>query len=101
MTSRRYISRLDRQQQQSQWRSAFIWMVMSVLVLVGLYFWGVPAFIKLAVWYGDWKAGENAVLTEDTIPPAPPRLLIPFSATSSAVLDVNGFAEPSSEVELL
>ena len=100
MINRKYVSRLEKRQQQSQWQSAFLWIGLSILVLIGLYFWGVPTFIKLAVWYGDWREGENAVVTEDSVPPAPPRLSIPFNATNSAILDVTGFAEPSSEVEV-
>ncbi len=101
MVSRRqYQSRLERKKQQSQWRQAVFWMFLTGLVLAGLYFWGLPLFIKIAVMYGDWKSGDTTVVADDQVPPAPPRMEIPFTATNSATMNLMGFSEPGAEVEI-
>lgn len=91
---------MARKEAAHQWRMAVLWIALTIMVVAALIVWGIPAFIKLAVWYGDFKSGENAIMSDDTVPPAPPRISLPYTATNSANLELNGFSEPGSTVKI-
>jgi hypothetical protein len=95
-----YNSRLQRREIRHQWRVAGIWILLTVLVITGLLVYGIPLFIKLVVWYGDYKSSGNPIVIEDMVPPAPPLVNLPYIATSSAVLKVDGRAEPGVTVKI-
>jgi len=100
MAGRFYRSRLEKRSQRNQWRQTFVWGGLTILVLVGLVVFGFPLFIRIAGWYGDWKTSESPISRDDRVSPAPPRLNVPFDATSSAVLNLSGFAESGSTIDV-
>ena len=82
-------------------RRAITFGLLTIVLLVGIAFWGIPLFIRLVNLLGDVKTErEDLTRQEDTIPPITPRLASIPEATNSASLDIEGFAEPKSEVKI-
>ncbi|MPN08161.1 Bacillopeptidase F [bioreactor metagenome] len=54
--------------------------------------------MKFSVFLGNTKKVDNS--DEKLVPPLAPRLVIPYEATNSANISVNGFTEVGVEVEL-
>ena len=100
MSSQLHYSRLEKKNRQRQWHQTWLWLGLTILLVTGAIFIGIPALVKLAGWWGDVSGGAASSATEDTLPPAPPRLAIPWTATNSATLDLVGYAEPGSQVEV-
>jgi len=91
-------SRLKRKTEQEVTKKTvflgFLTIVFAILILV----FGLPFLIKFSVFLGSTKG--NAVDKTKTLPPLAPRLVLPFEATNSGKISVNGFAEPQVTVEL-
>lgn len=96
---RNYVSRLERKSRQKQLRQTFFWLLLTAVVIFALFRWGIPAFINLAAFYADWQSGDIPIVADDTVPPAPPRIVIPYDATNSAELNLQGYTEPGATVQ--
>jgi len=93
-------SRLAKQQNKKMKKQAVSFLIISVVFLV-LFFWiGIPGLIKLAVNLGNSKASSKFNIEADTIPPAPPQLELIPTATTSAIINLYGTAEPGSKIVL-
>jgi bacillopeptidase F len=95
-----YSSRLQRLQERRNVRKAVLLSIGSVIIVVMVVVWGIPALVRMAVYMeGLGSAGKTADKT-DNIPPGPPSLVMPYDATNSAQQDLWGNAEPGSNVVL-
>lgn len=79
-----------------------IWLgLVTVLVFGLLLVFGLPFLIKFSIILGDLKNKKNSEVTEKVLPPMAPRIELPFEATNSSRLVINGLAERNVTVELL
>lgn len=77
-----------------------LFTALTVLLLVALALWGIPALVKLAIFLGELKSSSQPLTGEDTLPPSPPVILPLMEATNSAFILVEGFAEEGATVAL-
>lgn len=94
-----YRSRLQKAEEKNNIKKAIWLFAGAIAILVVLVFWGIPLLVRLVVVIGDIKGGQGTDKT-DFIPPAPPRLLVPFEATNSRTINVSGRSEPGATVFL-
>jgi len=97
---KRRTSLLAKKEKERNLRKAFLYGFLTILLGMAIFFLGVPALIKLAVFVG--KINSSSILPEqsDNIPPSPPVFNPLFEATNSAQISISGFAEGESTVKL-
>lgn len=98
--SNRTVTRLEKQEAKRLMRQTYLIIAAIILLILGIIFVGIPALIKIAVFLGDIRASSTPITQEDTIPPATPQMTTPPTATTSAKINLSGYAEASSTVEL-
>lgn len=80
-------------------------LISTGLILLGIYFlltWGLPAFIGSLTVFNKFKPENNQInkpISEDPAI-APPVLNIPYEATNTATIKVNGYASADNQVEI-
>lgn len=94
-----YNSRLEKIREKRELRKAIILFFLSFLLLFSFFTLGIPFLGKVAVFLGNLKSTTTNEKT-DIIPPSPPSFSFLPEATSSASLDLLGYAEPNSTVTL-
>lgn len=92
-------SRLNRTNQDQITKKTVFLGFLTVVVLILVLVFGLPLLIRFSVFLGEGK--KTAEQTEKVLPPLAPRLIIPYEATNSGVINISGFAEPKVKVELL
>ena len=95
-----YRSRLLKKQEAKSLRLAIIFIILSFSLILGVIFFGPTALVKLSLIFANLRSSSQPPQSEDKIPPAPPQLVIPFEATSSAKINLSGFAEPGVKIEI-
>jgi len=95
-----YRSRLLKKQEAKSLRLAIIFIILSFSLILGVIFFGPTALVKLSLFFANLRGSSQPPQSEDKIPPAPPQLVIPFEATSSAKINLSGFAEPGVKIEI-
>ncbi|MFA5749630.1 MAG: hypothetical protein WC895_00195 [Candidatus Shapirobacteria bacterium] len=75
----------------------FLTVVLAIVVLV----FGLPLLIKFSIFLGEGKTKSSKNTVDKVLPPLAPRLVLPFEATNSASVKIEGFAEAKVTVELL
>src|SRR3989344_4619100 len=93
-------SRLARKESSRLMRQTVLFVVLTLSILFGLIYWGIPSLIKLAVFLGELKNTSQPVESQDTIAPSPPQLEPLPQATTSAKLTIRGFAEANIQINL-
>lgn len=81
-------------------RQAIIFSFLTLVLIVGVIFLGIPSLIKMAVFLSNLRSSGQSIETSDTVPPVPPRLQPIFEATQSAQISLSGFAEPGTTVKV-
>jgi hypothetical protein len=97
---RRYGTRLTRKESQRMLRQGMTFFVLAVVLVLALIFYGVPAMVKLASFFGEIKNSSQPIQDQDSIAPFAPVITVPYEATFSAQIVVSGYAEPNSTVTL-
>lgn len=101
--SRRYkptYSRLHRKQGKKYARQTALFTLLTIAVLVVVILKGIPALVKVAVFFGDMRSSTQPIAGTDDVPPPPPTLLPIADATFSASIRVSGYAEEGATVVL-
>ena len=93
-------SRLARKEEARSLRQAVIFGLLTVAIIIVLFFLGLPALIRLAVFLGNLKSSGSSIDNSSTIAPSTPKLRPLLEATNSAQINIEGFADPGSEVEI-
>lgn len=93
-------SRLARREEKRSLRKAFFFVLLTIVLLVVLVFLGIPALVKVAVFFADIKSTGTPVEQTDTVPPPAPRFNILPEYTKEPSLSLSGFAEAGSTVEI-
>ncbi len=98
MTKR--FSLLTRKEEKRNFRKAFLYGFLTILLGMALFFLGVPALIKMAVFIGSLNSSSTPIERSDNLSPSPPTFKPVFEATNSAELSLYGFAEAESTIKL-
>jgi len=93
-------SRLERKKDEQVTKKTVFLGFLTVLIFVLVIVFGLPLLIKFSILLGNTKSQKDTA-SENIVPPLAPRLIIPFEATSSGKIKIDGFAESGSVVELL
>ena len=96
-----YSSRLEKKEDEEITKKTVVMGVLTIIVLVLVLIFGLPFLVKVSVLLGEAKNRNSKAQTEKTVPPLPPRLLVNFEATNSAVINISGFSEAKTSVKLL
>lgn len=94
------ISRLARRQEERNIRQAIIFGLLTIGLILAIFYFGLPALIKLSVFLGNLKSSTSPLEQEDKIPPFSPQLFPLVEATSSANISLSGLAEPGAKIEI-
>lgn len=99
MNSTNHISsRLAKREQKRLAKQTVVLIAIAFVVIIGFIFAVIPGLIRLTSMFVDsGLPGAN----QDTVPPRPPSISSPVSATYSATIAVDGFSEAESEVVLV
>jgi hypothetical protein len=87
-------SRLTRLEEKRNVRSAVIYVLLTLLLIVFLLYFGLPTTAKIAGFLADLRGSSLPVDLQDTTPPAPPTFEPLDEFTQKAVITVKGRAEP-------
>jgi len=98
--SRRFTAREKLAEEKKSRRLAIFLGIVTLLVIVGLIFWGIPLLIHLASFLNTIEKSEPEQSLEDTIPPVPPQFAAVPEATYTATIKIGGSSEPESKVEI-
>ena len=93
-------SRLERKKEEQVTKKTIFLGSLTVLVFVLIIVFGLPFLINFSIFLGNTKSNKDTT-NENVLPPLAPRLIVPFEATNSSKIKINGFAETGSVVELL
>lgn len=93
-------SRLQRKREKESLKQAVKYLLLIFLVLYLMIKLGLPALIKMAGFFGDIRSSGEPIEKQDELPPMIPRLLPLPEATPSAELNVAGYAEAGSTIQL-
>jgi hypothetical protein len=97
---RNYTPRSVRKRQERS-QKRLIWnIILGVVLIYVIFFWALPALIGgLSIFH---KSTPNSASnnTQAKITLAPPVLNIPYEATSSASISVNGYSNPDTKVQI-
>jgi len=94
-------SRLQRIEEKRSQRQAVFFIFLTLLLIVGVIFLGIPSLIKMAIFLSNLHSSGQTIETKDSVPPAPPRLQPVAEATTSATLTLKGFAEAGATVKVV
>ncbi len=93
-------SRLARSEEKKAFRRLILTVIGTLIILLSLVFLGLPALIKLSLFMANLKGGGDTTQQKDTTQPYSPHLEASYTATNSAKIDVSGYAEPNSTLEV-
>lgn len=93
-------TRLQRKREKESAKQAVQYLFLIFLVLFLMIRFGLPGLIRLAAFIGDLRSSSQPVEKQDQIAPRPPTLNPLPEATSSAEINLSGFAEAGTEVQL-
>jgi len=94
------MSLLTRKEEKRNLRKSFLYGFLTILLGIAIFFLGVPALIKLAVFVGKINRSSTPPEQTDNVPPSPPVFEPAFEATNSATISLSGFAESESTLKL-
>jgi len=100
MTMKRNRSLLTKKESKRSLKKALIYSFLTITLGVAIYFLGIPALIKLAVFLGNFNSASKPIEQTDKIPPTPPIFNYVIEATNSSQLTISGFAENGANVQL-
>ena len=89
-----------RKEERKNLRKTFLYGLATLILLFGLFFWGLPALIKLAAFITDIRSSNQPIEQTDNVPPSPPRLDFLPEYTQKQSLSISGFAEEGSTVDV-
>lgn len=93
-------SRLVKQENKKMAQQTMAIIGGTILFII-LFLWlGIPSLIKLAVALGNSKAVSKFNQQEDTLAPLPPQINSLVEATSSSIINIQGYAEAGSLITL-
>lgn len=98
MTYRR--SRLAQKEQQKSLRQAVVFGFLTVFIIIVLIFLGIPVMIKAAIFLGNLKKTSSSQEKVEGMLPSSPKFNPSYEATNSAQLNLSGYADSQTEIEI-
>jgi hypothetical protein len=99
MIKKRY-SRLTRVEERKNIKQAIFYSLLTIGIVVGFIFFGIPALAKFAGFLTDLKKSSQPVEINDTTPPAPPTLDLVPKYTNKETFEITGKTESGATVIL-
>jgi len=93
-------SRLNRKTDEQITKKTILLGVVTVVLFFIVVFAGLPFLVKFSIFLGETRSRKE-VIVEKVLPPLPPRVVMPFEATNSSKININGLAEANVKIELL
>lgn len=93
-----FYSRRTKVEEKKNIRSAVIFSILSIALVVAFIFFGLPAVVKVAGFLLDLKKSSQSVDVTDTTPPPPPRLQPLPTETNIQEAEIRGSTEPGATV---
>lgn len=93
-------SRLNRKTDEQITKKTVLLGVMTAVLFFVVVFAGLPLLVKFSIFLGETRSRKE-VIVEKVLPPLPPRVVMPFEATNSSKININGLAEAKVQIELL
>ncbi|MBX4205895.1 hypothetical protein KW795_01735 [Candidatus Microgenomates bacterium] len=97
---RKNYSRLARVEEKRNVKSAILFGVGSIVILIVFVFFGIPLLVKFAGFVGEIGSSNKPIERNDTTPPAPPRLDSLPDYTNQQSLDVTGTTEAGATAKI-
>jgi len=97
---RRFTKRENQRLENKSKRMAVVLGLLTLIFITIIILWGIPILANLAGFLGELKNSEQPTVSEDTIPPVPPRFAAVPEATNSAVTNIDGSSEPKSRIDI-
>lgn len=93
----RSLRRIEKQSKQQ----LIISILLGLFLIYALFTWGLPALIgALSIFNHSSKTTQQVQSIADNPAIAPPVLNIPYEATNTATIKINGYASPNNKVEI-
>lgn len=99
MSTKRY-SRLATVEERKNVKSAYKYVVWSIIALVLLVFLGIPTLVKFAGFIGDIAKSDKPVEVNDITPPAPPQFDEMPEFTNKEILEITGQSENAAVIKI-
>lgn len=96
----RAYSRYATLEERRNMRRAFIFGVLTLALIGGIFFFGLPTLARFAGMVADLKGSGKAVNVADTTPPGPPHFNTLPTAVNKDSLEVTGTSEPGATVTI-
>lgn len=93
-------SRLQSTEQKQNMRTALMYVGLTLVAIVAIFFLGIPLMGRVATFFHDLRTSSTPVDANDTTPPAPPRFESLPEFTNKTVIDVTGRTEPGAMVKI-
>lgn len=97
---KKFVSRLSQKREERTIRKTVIFIFLTIALILAIFYFGLPALIKLSAFLGNLKSSSQPPEKEDKIPPPPPIIFPLPEATTSAKINLSGLAEPGAKVEV-
>ncbi|MGD0523045.1 MAG: Ig-like domain-containing protein [Candidatus Microgenomates bacterium] len=93
-------SRLTSIEEKKNTRRAIIFIVITLAVIAGLFFYGISLSANIATFFSGLKSGNVTTQVKDTTPPGPANIVNLPQATNQQNLQISGTCEPGATVML-
>jgi len=93
-------SLLSKKEERRNLRRATLFTFLTLFLILGAIFWGIPALIKMAIFFGDIRYSSQQVEIEDKIPPQIPILNALPEATNKSEIEISGITEAGASVKI-
>lgn len=90
-------SRFARLEEGRNVRKAIIFSVLTILIIIVLFIFGIPAVTGISGYIFDLK-GTGITALKDTVPPGPPFINTPPEGTNKSTIKIEGTSEPDSTI---
>ncbi len=93
-------SRLQSVEEKRNFRNAVILIALTILTMVLLIMYGIPAVGKIAGFVSELRGGNSPIISNDKTPPAPPKFNTFADFTNQQYITISGTAEPGATAKL-
>jgi len=93
-------TRLTRKRYQKMTKKILFTVILSVVFILLLFFYGIPLLIRMSIFIAELKKPGDSISKNSNVVILPPILEPTYEATYSAKIKIRGTAESGSQVEI-